>query len=90
MTIKASQQRTIWEFFSSEESAQIDARNRLGPYKVALGLDFGRHFDCSNYDACLAYSAKMNWSTFDCQGCRKAEHGRFIPCRERPIPTTAK
>ena len=77
-TIKTNQQRTIWEFFSFEESLRRDGLNKLGPYKVELDTDFGRHFDCPNYDACLAYAAQENWNTFSCVGCRRTDHGKFV------------
>lgn len=69
--MRVDTQLDAWTFIRKREARLVDAVNGLGPFRQE-GEDRYRHMDCSNYDGCLNFAAIKKWSSFSCQGCRKA------------------
>ncbi len=74
----STRHHTAWTWLQLRNNQFNDAANRLGPFEVPTGEQVARHLLCNNYDACLGHAAVHKWTSFSCEGCRKACHGRFV------------
>ena len=74
----SSRHHTAWEFLQLRTSLVHDSLNGVGPFEVPTGDQVARYLECNNYDACLGHAARNKWASFSCEGCRKAQHGRFV------------
>lgn len=78
MSVRANQQRLLWEFVESGRAVLVDQRNRCGPFYLAENEEVHRHLDCRNYESCLDFAANNRWPSFSCLGCKKAMDGEFV------------
>ena len=70
-------QETLWRYIAKRRCSQRNTSNRFGPYKITSADIIYRHFDCTNYSACLDVAAIRQWQSFSCKGCRRTRHGTF-------------
>lgn len=74
---QSTAQAILWPYVSQRISQQRNHANKVGPYRIAAADIIYRHFDCSNYSACLDMAAIKQWPSFSCKGCRRTQHGTF-------------
>ena len=78
MSIRMTEQVSLWDQHRSIREKVVDVGNKFGPFKrdeaaedADLADDLERKFDCSNYDKCLSFASRHLWGSFTCGGCRK-------------------
>ena len=54
---QSTAQELLWNFVSRRISKERDTANKVGPYKISASDIIYRHFDCTNYPACLDVAA---------------------------------
>lgn len=72
MSVRANQQRVLWEFVESGLAALVDIRNKVGPFHILENEQVYRHLYCRNYERCLDFAANNKWPSFSCENCTHA------------------
>ena len=76
MSIKVSEQLSLWDAHRRHHELRKELDNSFGPYRLVEveGEEppaIHRNFDCGNYDKCLSFASNNLWHSFTCGGCRK-------------------